>query len=222
MPVLQPAEALPEVLEVGVARNRLRTEIRDGLRRPGVTLIEATLGLGKTHATIAELEERLVEAKATGIDKPAAVVAVPIHRLGRQVLADIKAAAPRLVVVQVYGAEALDPDDPATTVCKRLDEYKERTSLLLDPEPMCGSCPYAATCRHITSKDVEADIYVTSHQPLKSPRAPLKSGQTLVATVVDESPLNACLICPDGPPQTPGPPMPWSGSARSPMQTTQT
>ena len=32
VPVLQPAEALPEVLEVGVARNRLWIEIRDGRR----------------------------------------------------------------------------------------------------------------------------------------------------------------------------------------------
>lgn len=190
---LRPAEALPEPLEVGIARARLRSEVRDGLRRQGVTLIEATLGLGKTHATIAELEDRLAEAREAGIDEPVAVIAVPMHRLGRQVLEDIKAAAPSLSVVQLYGAEALDPDNPAETVCKRLDEYKDRAAHLLDMEPLCGACPFAATCLHITSKAERADIYIASHERLKASKSPVKKGQTLVATVVDENPQSALV-----------------------------
>ncbi len=190
---MRPAAARQKVMEVGVARTRLRSEVRGGLRRSGVTLIEATLGLGKTHATIAELVDLLDEAKRSGIVEPAAMVALPTHRLGRQVLADIKSAAPGKSVVQLYGAEAQDPDDAASTVCKRLDEYRELASLLLDTAPLCEACPFASSCLHLSSKAEKADIYVTSHEPLKSARTPLKAGQTLVATVVDESPMNALV-----------------------------
>jgi hypothetical protein len=192
-PTMRPAADAPELLEVGEARERLRAEVGAGLRRPGVTLIEATLGLGKTQATIAELGALLKDARAQGIADPAAVVAVPMHRLGRQVLEDIRAAAPGLAVVQLYGAEALDPEDPTQTVCKRLDEYRENAALLLDRESFCNACPFAGSCLHITSAAVKASIYVASHERLKAGKAPVKAGQTLVATVVDESPLNALI-----------------------------
>ena len=192
-PTLRPAADLTELLEVGAARTRLRAEVGGGLRRPGVTLIEATLGLGKTQATIGELEALLKDAQAQGIADPTAVVAVPMHRLGRQVLEDIKAAAPGLPVVQLYGAEALDPEDPTQTVCKRLDEYRENAALLLDQESFCNACPFVGSCLHITSAAVKAKIYVVSHERLKAGKAPVKAGQTLVATVVDESPLNALI-----------------------------
>jgi hypothetical protein len=192
-PTLRPAADLTKLLEVGEARERLRAEVRAGLRRPGVALIEATLGLGKTQATIAELEALLMDAQAQGIADPTAVVAVPMHRLGRQVLEDIKAAAPGLAVVQLYGAEALDPEDPTQTVCKRLEAYRENAALLLDRESFCNACPFVGSCLHITSAAVKAKIYVVSHERLKAGKAPVKTGQTLVATVVDESPLNALI-----------------------------
>ena len=192
-PPLRPAEDLAYVLEVGEARRLLQAEVRDSLRRPGVTLLEATLGLGKTHATIAEVAKLLIEAKNAGIEKPAVVITAPMHRLGRQMKVDIEAQAPTLRVVQLYGPEAQDPDDPSQSVCKRLDEYRERQALLLDMQKFCEVCPFVGSCLHITSKNQEAQIYVASQEWLKASRTTLKKGQTLVATVIDESPMSALV-----------------------------
>ena len=192
-PRLRPAEDLANALEVGEVRRLLQAEVRDGLRRPGVTLLEATLGLGKTHAMIAEVAKLLVEAREAGIEKPAVVITAQMHRLGRQMKADIEAEAPTLRVVQLYGPEAQDPDDPSQSVCKRLDEYRERQALLLDMQKFCEVCPFVGSCLHITSKNQEAQIYVASQEWLKASRTPLKKGQTLVATVIDESPMSALV-----------------------------
>ncbi len=192
-PPLRPAEDLAYVLEVGEARRLLQAEVRDSLRRPGVTLLEATLGLGKTHATIAEVAKLLIEAKNAGIEKPAVVITAPMHRLGRQMKVDIEAQAPTLRVVQLYGPEAQDPDDPSQSVCKRMDEYRERQALLLDMQKFCEVCPFVGSCLHITSKNQEAQIYVAFQEWLKASRTTLKKGQTLVATVIDESPMSALV-----------------------------
>jgi hypothetical protein len=190
---LRPAENLADVLEVGEARRRLRDEVWAALRRLGVTLIEATLGLGKTRAAIAEIVNLLSEAKEAGIHKPAVVITMPMHRLGRQMKADIEAAAPAVQVVQLYGPEAQDPDDPSQSACKRLVEYRERQALLLDMQKFCEVCPFVGSCLHITHKSQEAEIYLASYERLKASQTPLKKGQTLVATVIDESPLKALV-----------------------------
>lgn len=192
-PVLRPAKDRPDVLEPEEARNRLRAEVRDGLRRPGVTMIEATLGLGKTAAAIAEMETLLQEAKAAGIEDPAVAFAVPMHKLGRQVLQDVQTQAPGLAVVQIYGAEAQDPDNPEETVCKRLDEYREHRALMLDTADLCKTCPHSADCLHITSTAARGEIYITAHERLKAAKTPLKAGQKLIATIIDESPYNALV-----------------------------
>lgn len=179
--------SLPEI-SAEDARLILRDEVEAGLRRPGVTLIEATLGLGKTSATISALDDLLAVS-----DTGAVVLAVPIHRLGRQMVNDIRAALPKRRVVQVYGAEAQDPFNPGETVCKRLDEYREQAALMLDVEELCRVCNWKDNCLHQTSKSKWADVYVVSHQRLISDRSPLKRGQHLLATVVDENPVNALV-----------------------------
>ena len=80
--------ALPPVMDADRARTRLQAEVAEGLRRDGVTLIEATLGLGKTSATIKALPALFDEADSKGING-AVVMAFPMHRLGQQVVADI-------------------------------------------------------------------------------------------------------------------------------------
>lgn len=192
-PPLRSAEGLVAAIDVGEARRLLRAAVRDGLGRPGVTLLEATLGLGKTHATIGELVTLLADTKKAGIEKPAVVIAVPMHRLGRQMKTDIETVAPDIRIVQLYGPEADHPDDPSRSVCKRLDAYRERQALLLDMQKFCDACPFVGSCLHVTGKGQEAEIYLVSHERLKAARTPLKKGQTLVATVVDENPMNALL-----------------------------
>lgn len=192
-PPLRPTEGLAAVLDVEEARRLLRAEVRDGLRRPRVTLLEATLGLGKTHATTEEVVKLLADAKQAGIENPAVVIAVPMHRLGRQMKADIATAAPDVRIVQLYGPEADDPDDPSRPVCKRLNEYRERQALLLDMQKFCDACTFVGSCLHVTGKAQQAEIYLVSHERLKAARTPLKKGQTLVATVVDENPMNALV-----------------------------
>ena len=179
--------SLPEI-SAEDARLILRDEVVAGLRRPGVTLIEATLGLGKTSATISALDDLLATS-----DAGAVVLAVPIHRLGRQMVKDIRAVVPKRRVVQMYGAEAQDPFNPDETVCKRLDEYREQASLMLDVEELCSVCAWKDKCLHQTSKSKCADVYIVSHQRLKSDGLPLKQWQHLLATVVDENPVNALV-----------------------------
>ncbi|MEN8935747.1 MAG: toprim domain-containing protein [Planktotalea arctica] len=184
--------ALPPVMDADRARTRLQAEVAEGLRRDGVTLIEATLGLGKTSATIKALPALFDEADSKGING-AVVMAFPMHRLGQQVVADIEATVKGRSVVQLYGVEAKDPNKPDETVCKQLDAYRERTALHLDTNELCGFCPFADDCLHQKSIGAVADIYVVSHERLKAAGTPLRSDQTLLATVVDESPLNALM-----------------------------
>jgi hypothetical protein len=184
--------ALRPTMAVDKARARLQTEVREALRRQGVSLIEATLGLGKTTATIEALPDLFAEADARGI-AGAVVMAFPQHALGRQVLADIKDAVPGRSVIQLYGAEAKDPDDPDATVCKQLRLYQERAALLLKTSDLCDACPFAGDCLHLKSMGARADIYVVSHERLKAARTPLGDHQTLLATIIDENPLNALV-----------------------------
>ena len=185
--------ALPPVMDADRARARLQVEVTEGLRRDGVTLIEATLGLGKTTAAIEGLKTLFDDAKSKGVMKGAVVMAFPMHRLGRQVVKDIEAALPGRSVVQLYGVEAKDPNNPSETVCKQLDAYRERKNLLLDNAELCGACPFAGDCLYQASLGAVADIYVTSHERLKAAQTPLQSDQTLLATVIDENPLNALI-----------------------------
>ena len=184
--------ALPPVMDAYRARARLQVEVAEGLRRDGVTLIEATLGLGKTTATIEALPALFDEADSKGING-AVVMAFPMHRLGQQVVADIEAAGKGRSVVQLYGVEAQDPNNPDEKVCKQLDAYRERTALHLDTNELCGACPFAGDCLYQKSIGAVADIYVVSHERLKAAKTPLQSNQTLLATVVDENPLNALI-----------------------------
>lgn len=183
----EPVIAVP-AMEPGRAREVLRSEIEAGLRRDGVTLVEATLGLGKTH-TMIEALGRLLDTDPNG----AVVVAVPMHRLGRQIVEDLRQALPGRRVQQLYGAEAQDPDDPSQTVCRQLDAYREQAALLLDTADVCTPCPFAGECKHLASVGARADVYVVSHERLKSAGTPLHSDQRLLATVVDESPLSALI-----------------------------
>ena len=190
---LRDIAALPPKIDAARARARLQTEVADGLRRDGVTLIEATLGLGKTNTAVEALPRLFAEATSNGIENPAVVLAFPTHALGRQVLDMIEAATDGLSVVQLYGPEAKDPENDGQTVCKQLDEYREIASLLLDTKELCGSCPFADECLHLKSKQARADIYVCSHERLKANGTPLAKDQTLIATIVDESPLSALV-----------------------------
>ena len=185
--------SLPPLMDPDRARARLKVEVTEGLRRPGVTLIEATLGLGKTTAAIEGLKTLFTDAESKGVMTGAVVMAFPMHRLGRQVAKDIEAALPGWSVAQLYGVEAQDPNNPSETVCKQLDTYRERKNLLLDNAELCGACPFAGDCLYQASLGAVADIYITSHERLKAAQTPLQSDQTLLATVIDENPLNALI-----------------------------
>jgi len=113
---------------------------------------------------------------------------------------------------------ALDADPER--LCKKLDEYREAASLLLDAESeVCRTCEHRASCRVLTDKLVKADVYIVAHQALagkppheragppawwrkeqtegkgKRPR----EGQHLLFTVVDEDPTGALMFGADLP-----------------------
>jgi len=136
---------------------------------------------------------RLRQLRAEGNDSAAAVMLVPMHRLGEQVAADLRRMAPELQVAVIRGAEAEDPDKPGETACKRLDEYRDRQRHLLDP---CAGCPLADGCIVQKGRHAVADIYLQAHGALGGRPAPKaeRRKQTLDHVVIDESPMSALLV----------------------------
>lgn len=163
-------------------------------------LLAAGLGLGKTTATARAMVERIRHLRAKGDDAAAAVMLVPMHRLGEQVAAELRTMAPELTVAVIRGAEAEDPAEAGTTACKRLEVYRHRSRHLLDP---CHLCPLMDSCEVQKGKRAKADIYLQAHGALGGKPAPATKwrGQRLDHVAVDESPLSALLIGVEAPRQ---------------------
>lgn len=134
---------------------------------PRVELVNASLGLGKTDATLRMVAEAIRERRAAGDADSVVTICTPMHKLSDQMAADFERIAPDLKAAVLRGPEANDPDRPGESVCKRLDKYREARARLLDPEQeICRTCPHRAGCRVLTDKLVKADVYITAHAAL--------------------------------------------------------
>lgn len=156
-------------------------------------LLAAGLGLGKTTSTTRAMVTRLRQLRAEGNVSAAAVMLVPMHKLGEQIAAELRQMAPELTVAVIRGAEAEDPDQPGTTVCKRLEDYRDRQRHLLDP---CAGCTLVDSCIMQKGRKTVADIYLQAHGALGGRPAPVaeRRKQSLDHVVIDESPLSALLV----------------------------
>ena len=168
----RPAEGRVD-LSVAQARHQLRAVVRGFWKRrqagtgDRVELVNATLGLGKTMATLEMVKDAIEERRKAGDADAVVTIATPMHRLNDQLARDFAEVAPDLSVAVLRGPESDDPDKPGERLCKKLDEYREAASLLLDPESeVCRTCEHRASCRVLKDKLVKADCYVVAHQAL--------------------------------------------------------
>lgn len=194
-------------------------------RMQRVEMVNATLGLGKTDATLRMVAEAIKERRAVGDEGAVVALAAPMHRLSDQMAADFQRIAPELRAAVLRGPEADDPDKPGEPVCKQLDKYREARALLLDPEAeVCRSCPHRSGCRVLLDRLAVADVYIVAHQALggtppqdrqgppawwvrentgKARRSAEeirpREGQHLLFTVVDEDPTGALMFGADVP-----------------------
>jgi hypothetical protein len=146
-------------------------------QRPKVELVNATLGLGKTDATLRMVAAALRERRAAGDDGAVVAICTPMHRLSDQMARDFERIAPDLKAAVLRGPEANDPDRPGESVCKRPDRYREARARLLDPEAeVCRTCPHRGGCRVLTDKLVRADVYIVAHQALAGKAPPERNG----------------------------------------------
>jgi hypothetical protein len=159
-----------EGLPVAEARVKLQEVVQGFLtsrEHAPIQMVNATLGLGKTAATLRMVADAVKARRAAGDGDAVVALAAPMHRLSDQMAEDFQRIAPDLKAAVLRGPEADDPDHPGQPVCKRLDAYREASALLLDPESeVCRTCPVRASCRVMTDKLVKADVYIVAHQAL--------------------------------------------------------
>lgn len=167
--------------------------------------LHVDLGTGKTEAALRHAVQTLARMRKTGDDR-CIVVAVPEHRLGRQVVERFNRMAAEegldLTAGAWRGREALDPDrTDGGKMCGNLDRVKEAQAVLLDPEKtVCATCPLASECSYLAQKRTAADLWVVGHRLLFG-RKPAALPD-VAALVIDESPWTAALIGVDGKPLT--------------------
>lgn len=179
-------------------------EWQDGVD-PNVEALGVDVGTGKTEAALRHALRRLIDMRAGG-DTRAIVFALPEHRLSDEVArrfdemarragADLRAAVRR-------GREAYLPGSAdGEKMCRNIGDIREAQALYADPDKdVCASCGYASGCAYLRQKDVDADLFVVSHNAIFNDLPANISRRKVVALVVDESPWTAGLIgCGDHP-----------------------
>jgi putative DNA primase/helicase len=166
--------------------------------------IAAPVGLGKTHAALAEALRTLIAMREKVNDrvKSAKVIvfAVPSIELADEVAARFNqmacAAGTRLKAAVWRGAAAINPDgDGESTMCCDLETMQEalRLEAEVGKEVCDRECPYVSGCAYCLQKEEEADLWVISHPAIfhNAPR-PIRNAK-VAALIIDESPWQAGL-----------------------------
>ncbi|WP_296710863.1 toprim domain-containing protein [Rhodoblastus sp.] len=167
--------------------------------------IAAPVGLGKTHAALAEALRTLIAMREKVNDrvKSAKVIvfAVPSIDLADEVAARFNqmacAAGTRLKAAVWRGAAAINPDgDGESTMCCDLETMQEalRLEAEVGKEVCDRECPHVFGCAYCLQKEEEADLWVISHPAIfhNAPR-PIRNAK-VAALIIDESPWQAGLV----------------------------
>ena len=195
---LRPAVAgfFNEVRTAGLRSSEGEDPQPDGEALPPVHAIKTDVGSGKTLATYAEAMRLLVEMRATG-DNRCAAIAVPTHRLADEQAAifDVDARGTGLVAAVWRGMSAQDPDSPGSTMCLNLGDVEDAREAHLDvfrstcrrklDDGRFATCPFFSQCGYQRQRESSADLWIIPHDLLFLPK-PATVGK-LAFLVVDES-----------------------------------
>jgi hypothetical protein len=128
-----------------------------------VDAVSADIGIGKTRAWLEYIASALVAARFP------AVLAVPRHQLGEEIVRDLASVG---IVARVYrGREANDPEQPGKKMC----HDPERAKLILDALSDVSShackhkdqvCEFYERCGYQRQCRQRPDIWITPHQLL--------------------------------------------------------
>ncbi len=164
-------------------------------------------GGGKTHAAIAALVKFIIEIRQKG-DKRPVVIAVPEHRLSKEVAKRIRDAISKaganLSVAIWRGRDALKPNAKNDTdrMCDEADLVREAADVLADIETeVCDVCPHGLkhnkTCQYQLQRGIDADIWVGSHLLIfREPPKPMMKNGGIAALIVDEDIVGAGIRAP--------------------------
>jgi len=173
---------------------------------PPVFGLGVPLGVGKTEAAL-RAANRMLLGRAKNSLQRSIVMATPQHKLNSEIASRFKHIVwsnpnDNDFRVEIWrGREAHLPggvDDER--MCGDWETVREAQSLYADiDKEVCGACPLALNCAYLAQKDLNADLWLVSHQMLfhsELPRAVHKLG--IMALMVDESPWQAGLVGVEG------------------------
>ncbi len=148
---------------------------------PPVHAIRVDAGTGKTAAIVSRIARDRREGAAEHRLRVAYLV--PLHRLGDQLVDDLRAAG---VSAQLWrGVMADDPDAPGSKMCRE-PELAEAAMAINSLDAACQVCPSFGACGYQAQKAREpADVEVAAHNFAFASHAPARI-KSADAVVVDE------------------------------------
>ncbi|MCB1053542.1 MAG: bifunctional DNA primase/polymerase, partial [Acidobacteria bacterium] len=182
------------LLSVEEGREQLNRVINQALneRKPGYLVVNATPGLGKTHAVIMGVKELVKQ-------NPQFLVHfyVPEFNLGHQVAADFKRYAPEIETVVIQGRNERNCN--RSDLAQQVAELKLSVSKTLCGEGTTFECPHAKSCPYLAQKAAaeQAQVVIMPHQRLTLPATVEGPGKPDLA-IIDEDCTSSLLRISNG------------------------
>jgi putative DNA primase/helicase len=182
---------------IGRTTDRLIRWQGDNDEAPPFKVIRATLGLGKSQATL----EAILEAIAAG---HRVVYAAPTHDLCGEIAErarDLAEKRGRSITVNVWhGREREDPAAPGQTMCRDITaaELARRAGIDVLKTVCDAPCQFRDGCAYLAQREAVADLWITPHALLFAELPQAMAGASLL--VIDEGFALAGIIGTDGPP----------------------
>ena len=156
------------------------------------TLVLSPAGTGKTEAAHGRAVELVRKMRAAG-DPRTVAIPTPRHDLNEEQLKRLQFAAPDVRVAILRGHDADDPNAPGKKMCRASSDYMDAVTRHFDPRTtVCHGCAHKDVCGLRASDNVEADIWLVTHQhPFH--RKPKKLGK-LAWLIFDEDPTGAAMF----------------------------
>jgi putative DNA primase/helicase len=165
--------------ELGAAVKKAVDDLLAG-RCASPAIVRATLGLGKSHATL----EAVMSRAARGFP---AVIAAPTHRLTSDLMRTAQDIAERHgVSIGVWrGRKQPDPENAEERMCRNFDVAElARTSGLSVGDTVCATCEHRDDCGYLKQLGQLVDVWFVTHGLLFSPMPKVMEATRLL--VVDE------------------------------------
>lgn len=186
-------------IPVSMARERLRQKLAaeaDAVIAGSDAVITTAIGMGagggKSDVAIKE-GARVVSALRARGDQRTVAIATPRHDLNDGHAARANAAASDVTVAVYRGADADNPDEPGTKMCRNRDDRRAAEIRHLDAaKVVCPVCPHREGCALLAQAARRADIWFVPHNLPFHHKA--RAIGDLAWLIVDENPIGAALI----------------------------